>query len=380
MASRDFYRELARFPDFNELTDDRNFRPLPADWTLVVADIENSTGFVEEGRYRDVNTVGAAAIVAAQNAMGGEEFPYVFGGDGATLAVPPGCVDKVGDALDGVRSLALRNYGMTLRVGVIPASELYAMGQRIELAKFELIAGKSIAIFRGGGLTKADELIKTDLARYALKERPEHASDLSGLSCRWKAIPSVKGKMLTLLVKASSAEDKTAYETVLRGLDGILDGSCRNANPVRLPPLTYRAALEIVRAERKLHASPFALAFLLRTAEILAAVLIFKWRIPQPAFDADRYARSMRDHSDFRKFDDVLRMVVDCTAPQAEKIRALFETLRGAGRITYGLHESDQALMTCFVQGLDDGEHIHFVDGGGGGYAMAAKALKAQAK
>ena len=34
--------------------------------------------------------------------------------------------------------------------------------------------------------------------------------------------------------------------------------------------------------------------------------------------------------------------------------------------------------MTCFVDGLSDGKHIHFIDGGDGGYAMAAMKLKAQ--
>ena len=36
--------------------------------------------------------------------------------------------------------------------------------------------------------------------------------------------------------------------------------------------------------------------------------------------------------------------------------------------------------MTCFLQKLEDGKHIHFIDGGDGGYAIAAKQLKAQIK
>lgn len=41
---------------------------------------------------------------------------------------------------------------------------------------------------------------------------------------------------------------------------------------------------------------------------------------------------------------------------------------------------SKESLVTCFVQSTDPGEHIHFVDGGDGGYAMAAKQLKTQIK
>ena len=36
--------------------------------------------------------------------------------------------------------------------------------------------------------------------------------------------------------------------------------------------------------------------------------------------------------------------------------------------------------MTCVVPSYKDGTHIHFIDGGDGGYAMAAKQLKAQLK
>jgi hypothetical protein len=60
------------------------------------------------------------------------------------------------------------------------------------------------------------------------------------------------------------------------------------------------------------------------------------------------------------------------------RLRRELDALYDEGRIYYGLHESSQALMTCYVQGLDDGAHVHFVDGGSGGYALAAKQLKRQ--
>jgi hypothetical protein len=34
--------------------------------------------------------------------------------------------------------------------------------------------------------------------------------------------------------------------------------------------------------------------------------------------------------------------------------------------------------MTCFVDGLNQGQHIHFMDAENGGYAMAAIELKKQ--
>jgi hypothetical protein len=39
------------------------------------------------------------------------------------------------------------------------------------------------------------------------------------------------------------------------------------------------------------------------------------------------------------------------------------------------MHKSREALLTCIVQSYN-GNHLHFVDGSDGGYALAARALK----
>ncbi len=56
------------------------------------------------------------------------------------------------------------------------------------------------------------------------------------------------------------------------------------------------------------------------------------------------------------------------------------EELYTNSSIYYSLHTSSSALMTCYVQSMAHGGHIHFIDGGDGGYAMAAKQLKEQMK
>jgi Protein of unknown function (DUF3095) len=44
------------------------------------------------------------------------------------------------------------------------------------------------------------------------------------------------------------------------------------------------------------------------------------------------------------------------------------------------MHVSQTALMTCLVTSPTESLHVHFVDGGDGGYTSAAKTLKAQAR
>ena len=91
------------------------------------------------------------------------------------------------------------------------------------------------------------------------------------------------------------------------------------------------------------------------------------------------YIRQLVENSDFRKYDDGLRMILDCTEELAD---SLSERLAGAaanGIVRYGLHRQDAAMMTCFTPSVMRSDHVHFIDGARGGYASAATALKAMA-
>ena len=85
-----FYTGLTPVMDFRCLTDESLYEPLPDDWVVGVADVVNSTGAIAEGRYKAVNMAGASVISAVKNAVGGAEFPFIFGGDGTGFAIPGG--------------------------------------------------------------------------------------------------------------------------------------------------------------------------------------------------------------------------------------------------------------------------------------------------
>ena len=80
-----FYSSLPVFRDFTQVMDPALFRPLPDDWVVGSADVVQSTRAIAENRYKAVNMAGAAVIVAVTNAMAGRDFPFVFGGDGASF-------------------------------------------------------------------------------------------------------------------------------------------------------------------------------------------------------------------------------------------------------------------------------------------------------
>lgn len=375
-----FYQALSSFKQFDEITNSSHYGLVPGDWGIFITDIQGSTKAIEAGRYKDVNTLGVASIVAAQNAMKGVEFPYVFGGDGATFVIPPSYVENVKGALDGIRTLAQTKFNMVLRVGLIFINEMSESSARVEVAKFEIDNSQTIAIFRGGGLTHAEVCVKSELEKYTVENSEKNTGDLSGLSCRWNPIPSKRGTVLSFLAVARPEKSSAIYQAIIAELTRIMNGKLENANPINLPDMTYRTVGQCYDDEIRYHDSKWSFRFLFRFLEICAAVLVFKFKIPPLVFNQKKYSEEMRVQSDYRKFDDMLRLIIDCSTTQVDEIESVLKMMYKKGEIFYGLHTSDTALMTCFVNSVNEGDHFHFVDGGDGGYAMAAKQLKGQMK
>src|SRR5438445_4890068 len=99
-----FYGSIPVFRGFDRLMDPALYSALPDDWSVGVADIVESTRAIAEARYKAVNMAGASVIAAVTNALDGREFPFVFGGDGASFAVSPDDLarTRVGVAANGI--------------------------------------------------------------------------------------------------------------------------------------------------------------------------------------------------------------------------------------------------------------------------------------
>lgn len=366
---------------FRDLVEERKFHEVPDNWFVVITDVKGSTRAIESGRYKDVNMIGAAAISCVQNVFGDEEFPFVFGGDGATILVPDDKLELISDALVTLQKVSIENFGLELRVGAVCISEVHTAGASIKVAKHHLVGKKGVALFMGGGLSIAEDLVKSDPEKYQLKGRTNSAScDLDGLSCRWEAVPSKKGVVLSLLVVANTGDHKETYTRVLTSLEKILAGEIDSANPMNIEKMAYKSFLTSIKDEIRYEISLFSTSFLIRFMKIALSTLAFRLNLPILGVSSTDYKQAINTHSDYKKFDDALRMVLDCTEDQAQQIEHYLECEHEQHSLSYGTHRSTSSLMTCYVRSLDDGHHIHFVDGGDGGYAMASKGLKAQLK
>jgi len=113
------FRSFARF---SSLMDPALYSPLPDDWSIGVADIVESTRAIAEARYKAVNMAGAAVIAAVTNALEGREFPFVFGGDGASFAVSPDDFAARPRCAGGDRDLGQDDLNLVLRVALVPVT------------------------------------------------------------------------------------------------------------------------------------------------------------------------------------------------------------------------------------------------------------------
>jgi hypothetical protein len=373
-VSKNFYKDISPFQSFQDFSQESHFNEAPTDWSLVITDIKGSTKAISQGRYKEVNTMGAASIVMVRKALGALDFPFVFGGDGATMLIPNTEIAKCCEKLAGLAQLSQMNYGLELRIGIISMEEIQRLGQKIMVGKYEITPGRSIAMLKGQGLSLGEKMIKSD-ERYLYKMISKDDADLEGLSCRWSPIRSRRGKILTILL--SSRAEESAYTDFLNFLDELLPEGIDGANPMNMETAKHNSLIPTLRDEWKLHRGPSWKAIKV-SFKILAGVLIFKIGFPGIFFDSKKYVESMKSHSDFRKFDDMLRMVIDCSLDELFEIRNYLNVCYERGEVFFGLHEADSSLMTCFVEGLGQGEHIHFIDAEDGGYAAAAVGLKAQ--
>jgi hypothetical protein len=120
-----------------------------------------------------------------------------------------------------------------------------------------------------------------------------------------------------------------------------------------------------------------------RRAVVLAVTLwayvVMRFGIKVGNFVPRNYVQQVVENSDFRKYDDGLKMILDCTEELEGELARRLETAASAGILRYGLHRQDAAMMTCFVPSVMRSDHVHFIDGARGGYATAATALKAMA-
>ena len=374
-----FYGGITVFRGFERLMDPSLYVPLPDDWTIGVADIVESTKAIAANRYKAVNMAGAAVIAAVTNALEGREFPFVFGGDGASFAVAPGDLAAAREALAATASWVRQDLDLVMRVALVPVGAIRAQGADVRVARFGPSPNLSYAMFSGGGLGWAEAAMKRGEFAVA-SAAPGTQPDLSGLSCRFEEIPAARGVILSVLVVPVQGADPAAFRRVIEDIIGLVEKSPDAGRPVPSggPPLKWPPQ-GVEYEARAARGGPLAMRRAVVLALTLWVYVVMRFGIKVGNFVPKNYVRQVVENSDFRKYDDGLRMILDCTEELADALAGRLAAAAAKGIVRYGLHRQDAAMMTCFTPSVMRADHVHFIDGARGGYASAATALKAMA-
>jgi hypothetical protein len=322
---------------FNSILDPSIYEPLPDGWIIGMTDVVGSTEAIQDGRYQDVNFLGASIIANVGNALGSFDFPFSFAGDGATFALPAHHRDQAESALRQIADFSVKRFGLTMRAGLMTLRDIRQNDRDVRIARYAVSSDASYFMFSGGGIRWAERELKA--GRFAVSPGVEPATepDLTGLSCEWDSFESQRGTILSLLVEPSDMVNDITFSIVARSVMEVFEQADRQGSPVP------------ARVPRR--------------------------KVGRNNVDPRTWA-NIASNSDFRKFDDVLRLTVDCSLEEVAKVKAILREASDRGGTRFGWHCQSHAIMTCLVPGGSENAHLHFLDGLDGGYAKAAAMLR----
>jgi hypothetical protein len=372
----DWFDNIPVLRKFSEVTDAGSFLAIPDDWWICVSDVVHSSKAISEGKYKAVNLAGAGTISAVSNALDGALKLFAFGGDGASIIIAPAHHEKAREALERTAVWAKRDLDLELRVGLARVGDARSAGFDVRAAFWQASENVEYAMFAGGGLEWATRQLKSGAISFQPSDGSEDP-DLTGLSCQWGPMRSVHGSIVSLIVKPGAASSPEAFNQLAYEIIELLEADV-SANPVPAEgPEVRLPSNSIGLQSRVAHRGESVSLRRLRVCILsILSWIVFKLGVRIGPFEPDRYRREIAENTDFRKFEDGLYMTVDCSIATVHSLRALLE--RGACEciLRYGLHEQEEALMTCVVPSLLSSAHMHFVDGADGGYATAARQLQ----
>ncbi|TDG36546.1 DUF3095 domain-containing protein [Pedobacter changchengzhani] len=356
------------------LLKDYLFQKIPSNWHVIITDVKNSTDAVLSGKHEDVNFVATGSIVAVLNIAFAKQIsiPFFFGGDGATFIIPPEIYDEVMNALYLYRQNTFQKFQLELRTGAVAVAEIYANNQALKVCKFTSSKSFSIPIILGEGLSYAEKIIKGPDYIFNEQVKVNNDLDLSGMQCRWDKIdpPQNSEEIVTIIAIARNGSDQARVFSKIISLIDKIYGEPEARQPISVEKLIFKTSFHNMR--REMTAKFDNINFF----QILKEWIINLYgKIYLRTENGQNYLTRLVEMSDTLVIDGKINTVITGIKIQREKLISALDELEKEQEIYYGVHISGQSVMSCYIRDLAD-DHIHFVDGGEGGYTQAACVLK----
>ncbi len=371
-----YVKSLPVWEEFADVLPTKNYQSLPGDWLIAVTDVVQSRQAIKQGRFKPVNMAGVAMISAIMNALGHQDIPYIFGGDGAALACAPAEKELVENALAKTIAWVADELSLELRAALVPLSEIRKAGFEVLVSAVQVSSAVVNFAFIGGGIAKAEKLMKEGEFRIERAAGADYP-DLNGLSCRWTPIKKKGSRIISLIVEPPEGHSHVSAP-VMHQILKLVQGDVSDGHPISTDgpiPQWPPAGLDLEARARREGGSMIVTKLALYFYSLFAWML-FKTGLKFGEFDPVRYRKFTGLNTDYRKIQDGIRMTVCLDDSAVERLRQYLEEQHVAGTLHYGMSEQDQAVLTCYVPSIGTDAHYHFLDGAGGGYAAAADAIK----
>jgi hypothetical protein len=272
---------------------------------------------------------------------------------------------------------------------MVPMSLIQQDGHQVLVGKYQPSSHFQQAMFQGNGLRYAEALVKDpgpDNPYIVSESQIEANGNFEGFECRWNEVPSAHEETVAIMVQALEPEitsEQTIYKEVSQKILAIY-GPEEDHHPVKSAQLTLASSLRKLSVEARIRTcfqtcwKLLKYALRLKFSVNLGEFLMLN-NVKTKNVDWGKYKQNLIANTDYRKFDETLRMIISGTLEQRKQLVAYLEKLHIERKIVYGIHASPAAIITCMIFNYDT-DHVHFLDGSNGGYTMAAKEMKRQLK
>jgi len=376
-TNTNFYSDLMvhDIPISSLIGDKDNFTTIPEDWHILVADIRNSTLAVQNGDHNQVNLVATGCVIAVLNLAEahGIAIPFFFGGDGATFLIPNSIREKSLSVLEKHNKNTAKNFGFSLAIGSINVTEVYKKNIDLKIARVKANEVLNIPVVLGNGLQYAEEIIKDE--QFSEQFIPdETALNLSGMECKWAKVkpPNANQEVISLIISGCEETDfSKVYSKIMAMIDEIY-GPIESRKPISIKKLRIKSGLKRIEDEMKTKLGKWSFPEFLRSF----MVANFGELYLKSTSVGQNYLQKLVELSDNLTLDGRINTVITGTSDQRKKLIAYLEKLENLKLIKYGYHVSQESILSCYVKDMGTDQHIHFIDGGNGGYTKAANQLK----
>ena len=154
----------------------------------------------------------------------------MFGGDGASFAVPAAAAGLAREALAATATWVKEDLDLTLRIAMVSVAEIRSRGLDVRVARYAPSENISIAMFSGGGMAWADAAMKrgeiavaprrpartpiSPACRAATRKSPRRAA----WCCRWSP--------------RRARREPGAFRTAVEAIAGIVEKTPDASRPV----------------------------------------------------------------------------------------------------------------------------------------------------